>query len=165
MRHVWIALWIGLAGGAATAQAPASPPPANNPVIRPGLPETWIPDRREPGEATAALPDPRLQEPSDAAGDPNAPPAPVGPVCAPKGARQSPEHDEAFDKGLRLIFDGDIPAAIAALQASLDVAADKTEMTLSWVVLGDLYRDEGMTAEAANARQAVAALGCAQPDP
>ena len=165
MRQVSAALLIAL--GAAfpvVPQVAINPPSTNDPIIRPGLPDTWIPERRKPEDVTALVPDPRLQAPR-----PNVQsiitgaPAPVGAVCAPKDARQSPEHEAAFEEGLRQIYDGDIPAAIAALQASLDVAVNRTELTLSWQVLGDLYEDQGMTDLAANARQAVADLGCTKP--
>lgn len=162
MRHGWAALLIGLGMGApSAAQVAVDPPSTNDRIVRPGVPDTWIPERREPDSVTAAVPDPRLQEPP-----PNVrsifpgSPAPVGPVCAPKGALQSPAHDAAFTRALLLIYDENVPAAIEALKASLEVAGNKTEMTLSWQVLGDLYVTQGMTAEVALARKMVADLGC-----
>jgi len=129
-------------------------------MVRPAIPKSWIPDRPKEAEGlTVVVPDPDAPPPP--------PPNPKvvsiikgGPGCAPKGAEQSAEHEVAFERAVRLLFDGDVPAAITALRASLGVAANKTEESLSWQVLGDLYQDEGMTAEEAEARQIVADLGC-----
>jgi hypothetical protein len=186
MKYGLLALLIwGGAAAPATSQVAVPPPETNDGIVSPGVPSTWIPDRREPDSMTAIVPDPRPptppasvfvprarpepapkppNTPSDAGVDPDAPPAPTGPVCAPKGARQSPEHSEVFHLAMRLLFDDDIPGAIAALQASLDAAANWTEQSLSLQVLADIHEADGNAAEAAKARQTIAELGCLPPD-